>query len=144
MIKKCQMCGNDFETASNRALYCSDCRKKRQVEKNNAYKKRKSEGLSREIGSTQICPVCGKEFILKTGSQKACEECQPKQAMSTKSKVNNRYTKSHYDRISVILPKGEREILKTYAESHGMSVNRVITSALEEYMKNHEEDTSNG
>ena len=89
MIKKCQMCGNDFETASNRALYCADCRKKRQVEKNNAYKKRKSKGLSREIGSTQICPVCGKEFILKTGSQQVCEKCQPKQAMSAKSKVNN-------------------------------------------------------
>lgn len=138
MIKICQMCGNEFETNSNRAMYCSDCRNKRQVEKNNAYKQRRREGLTREIGSTQLCPVCGKEFILKTGSQKCCDECRHKQTNAVKSKVNNRYTKAHYDRLSIVLPKGERERVKIFAQEHGMSVNKLLMSALDEYMKKHE------
>ena len=137
MEKICRMCGNEFNTNSNRAMYCPDCRNKRQVEKNNAYKQRRREGLTREIGSTQLCLVCGKEFVLKTGSQKCCDECRHKQTNAVKSKVNNRYTKTHYDRLSLVLQKGERERVKTFAQKHGMSVNKLLMSALDEYIKNH-------
>lgn len=135
MIKICQMCGNEFKTDSNRAMYCPGCRKKRQVEKNNAYKQRRRDGLTREVGSTQPCPICGKEFVLKTGSQKCCDECRHKQTNAVKSEYNNRYIKAHYDRLSLFLPKGESELVKEFAKSHEMSVNKLLRLALDEYMK---------
>ena len=135
MIKICQMCGNEFETDSNRAMYCPVCRKKRHIEKNNAYKQRKKEGLTREVGSTQLCPICGKEFVLKTGSQKCCGGCRHKQTNNVKFKYNSKYVKAHYDRLSLFLPKGERERVKAFAQSHGMSLNKLFMSALDEYMK---------
>ena len=39
------------------------------------------------------------------------------------------------------VPKGEREKIKEYADSLGMSVNKLLLTALEEYKKNHEKET---
>lgn len=38
---------------------------------------------------------------------------------------------------------GERENIKAYAESLGMSVNKLLLTALEEYKSNHHTDTKN-
>ena len=43
----------------------------------------------------------------------------------------------HYYHIRVNVPKGEREKIKAYAESLGMSVNKLLLTALEEYQTNH-------
>ena len=43
----------------------------------------------------------------------------------------------HYDYIRVNVPKGERDAIKAYAESQGMSVNKLLLTALEEYQTNH-------
>ena len=45
--------------------------------------------------------------------------------------------KGHYDYIRVNVPKGEREKIKAYAESQGMSVNKLLLTALEEYKEKH-------
>lgn len=46
---------------------------------------------------------------------------------------DNEYRREHYDRTTVMLPKGRRAILKQYAAERGESLNTVIIAALEQY-----------
>ena len=134
VTRKCEMCGMEFQTASNRAKYCQYCRDKVQVLRNKAYKEKKESGTVVKIGSEQICPLCGKTYIVASGSQKYCKDCTPKRK---KVPPNTEYLKEKYDYIRVTVPKGEREKIKAYAESQGMSVNRLLLTALEEYQNRH-------
>lgn len=133
-IRKCEMCGIEFQTASNRAKYCQYCRDKVQVMRNKAYKEKKESGTAVKIGSEQICPLCGKMFTVTSGSQKYCKDCTPQRK---KAPPNTEYLKEKYDYIRVNVPKGEREKIKEYAQSQGMSVNKLLLTALEEYQKSH-------
>lgn len=45
-----------------------------------------------------------------------------------------RYNKKTYDRIDVIVKKGQRQIIKDFAASQGKSLNRFICDAIEEQM----------
>ena len=45
-----------------------------------------------------------------------------------------RYNKKAYDRINVIVKKGQREIIKNFAASQGKSLNRFILAAVEKEM----------
>lgn len=45
-----------------------------------------------------------------------------------------RYNKKAYDRIDLIVKKGQREIIKEYAASQGKSLNRFILDAVEKEM----------
>ncbi len=45
-----------------------------------------------------------------------------------------RYNKKTYDRIDVIVPKGKREVIKVFAASHGISVNKLINDAIDKAM----------
>lgn len=45
-----------------------------------------------------------------------------------------RYNKKAYDRINIIVKKGQREIIKEYAASQGKSLNRFILDAVEKEM----------
>lgn len=49
-----------------------------------------------------------------------------------------RYNKKAYDRIDVVVPKGQREIIKAFAASQGKSLNRFICDAIEYQMKQSE------
>lgn len=50
-----------------------------------------------------------------------------------------RYNKKTYDRIDVIVKKGQRQIIKDFAASQGKSLNRFICDAIEYQMnKEHE------
>lgn len=136
ITRKCEMCGMEFQSNSNRAKYCIYCRDKAQVERNRAYAEKKKSGTSVPIGSEQICPICKKPYTVTSGSQKCCTECNSKQKRK-KTPPNTDYLKDHYDYIRMNVPKGEREKIKAYAESQGMSVNKLLLTALEEYKKNH-------
>ena len=46
-----------------------------------------------------------------------------------------RYNKKAYDRIDVVVPKGQRDIIKAFAASQGKSLNRFICDAIEFQMK---------
>lgn len=46
-----------------------------------------------------------------------------------------RYNKKAYDRIDVVVPKGQREIIKAFAASQGKSLNRFICDAIDYQMK---------
>ena len=45
-----------------------------------------------------------------------------------------RYNKKAYDRIDVVVKKGQREIIKAFAASQGKSLNRFICDAIEAQM----------
>lgn len=45
-----------------------------------------------------------------------------------------RYKQKNYDRVLVLLPKGERDRLKAYAKSQGQSVNALILDLLNREM----------
>ena len=45
-----------------------------------------------------------------------------------------RYNKKTYDRISIIVHKGKRQVIKDFAASQGKSLNRFICDAIEYQM----------
>lgn len=46
-----------------------------------------------------------------------------------------RYNKKAYDRIDLVVKKGERQIIKDFAASQGKSLNRFILDAVEAEIK---------
>lgn len=50
-----------------------------------------------------------------------------------------RYNKKAYDRIDVIVKKGQRQIIKDFAASQGKSLNRFICDAIEAEMNKKKE-----
>lgn len=53
----------------------------------------------------------------------------------TSAAVKNRYANKAYDRINLLVPKGEKEKIKEHAEKNGESVNGYINRIIEEDMK---------
>ena len=51
-----------------------------------------------------------------------------------------RYNKKAYDRINIVVKKGQRQIIKDFAASQGKSLNRFICDAIE-YQMNKEKET---
>ena len=49
-------------------------------------------------------------------------------------KAVKKYNDSHYDRVVVNLPKGERAALKAEAAARNISVNKLINDAIKEYL----------
>lgn len=45
-----------------------------------------------------------------------------------------RYNKKTYDRINIVVKKGQREIIKNFAASQGKSLNRFVLDAVEAEM----------
>ena len=46
-----------------------------------------------------------------------------------------RYNKKAYDRINIIVKKGQREIIKDFAANQGKSLNRFVLDAVEAEIK---------
>ncbi|HIR65210.1 MAG TPA: antitoxin [Candidatus Faecousia faecigallinarum] len=42
-----------------------------------------------------------------------------------------RYNKKAYDRISIVVPKGKRQVIADFAKRQGKSVNRFINDAID-------------
>ena len=53
-------------------------------------------------------------------------------------KYNNECYKNAYDRINLAVPKGEKDKIKSHAESRGESVNGFIKRAIDETMERDE------
>lgn len=56
-----------------------------------------------------------------------------------KIEANNRYQAKTYDKVTVMLPKGTKEIVTNNAKKHGESLNAYLNRAILNQMKN--EDT---
>lgn len=48
----------------------------------------------------------------------------------------NKYINKAYDRINLVVPKGQKDVIKTHAESRGESVNGFIQRAIQTTMDN--------
>lgn len=72
--KTCATCGVGFSGGSV-AIYCPACRAERIRDRD---RKRNSQHRekARKIGSTDLCVVCGVEYVVKSGMQKYCPTCQ--------------------------------------------------------------------
>ena len=44
----------------------------------------------------------------------------------------NEYTKQHYDRMTLLLPKGKKKDLQEYAKANGKTASQVIVKLLED------------
>lgn len=50
-------------------------------------------------------------------------------------KYNNAYNAGAYDRFSLMLPKGKKDIIKAAADASGQSVNSFINRAIDEKLE---------
>lgn len=53
--------------------------------------------------------------------------------------ANNRYSNNKYDRINLAVPKGQKDVIKKYADSRKQSINAFIISAIAEKMEREKE-----
>lgn len=51
---------------------------------------------------------------------------------TARTRANNKWNAKAYDRINLTVPKGQKDAIKAYAESHGESVNGFISRAIME------------
>jgi len=49
-----------------------------------------------------------------------------------KAEWQNNYIARKYDRLNIIVPKGQKEALQTHAESAGQSLNAYVVQAVDE------------
>ena len=50
-------------------------------------------------------------------------------------KYNNNFKKDNYDETRFLIPKGNREILKSFSKIKGISMSQIIINAIENYYK---------
>lgn len=50
-------------------------------------------------------------------------------------KAVHNYVKKNYDRIEITAPKGKKDEIKAYAETHGYSLNSFVNEAIDEKMQ---------
>lgn len=53
----------------------------------------------------------------------------------SKFDYNNEYAAEHYDRITILLPKGRKEKIKEYCKSKDISMSEFINACLDEKLK---------
>lgn len=54
-------------------------------------------------------------------------------------KASNKYQAKAYDRMNLLVKKGEREKIKAYAESKGLSLNAYVTGLIYKDMESENE-----
>ena len=61
----------------------------------------------------------------------------------TSSKVKDRYNAKAYDELKIRVPKGEKEQIKSHADTQGESLNGFVKRAIDETMQRDNEATTN-
>ena len=54
----------------------------------------------------------------------------------SRTDYKNQFSKEHYDRLNLVLPKGQKELLKKQCDEMEMSVNEYIRLLIQDDMKN--------
>lgn len=116
--KICKGCGATF-MGHKRMEYCEACRKHRNHTED---KPSWTEG---------ICAKCGTAFTKASPNQKFCPECGIINKRQVRTRVNDKYNKSAYDRFEFRVPKGGKNRIISHAEKQGESVNQFITRAVD-------------
>ena len=52
------------------------------------------------------------------------------------SEYKNEYKRNNYDSVSLTIAKGYKDKLKQYASTQNMSLNKLINTAIQEYLEN--------
>ena len=139
----CTVCGRSFKGGPN-AIYCPDCRTDRRRERERIYRERQKLGNTRKLGSTDICEVCGKEYIVTGGLQKYCTECSA-EAIAAKDRIKSRewnrqnidYDKQREDRQKATAPRKCVICGKEYIPDGGGSVTCSRECAAEHRKRQH-------
>lgn len=58
----------------------------------------------------------------------------PREYNEAKKEANRRWDEKNLDRVSVVLPKGTKELLQAEAKKQDTSVNGLINKAIADYM----------
>ena len=77
-------------------------------EQGHMLKEKKNNIETRTIGGTDVCPECGKPYIVRSGSQVVCEDCRKKHTNKRKQKTNAKYSAKAYDMLTVYVKKGQK------------------------------------
>ena len=56
-------------------------------------------------------------------------------ASKAQQEAVNKYMKSNYDRVNLVMPKGKKDIIQAHAAQQGESVNAYINRAIDEAMQ---------
>ena len=56
-------------------------------------------------------------------------------ASKAQQKAVNKYHRTHYDRVNLIVPKGQRDVFRAHAEAQGESLNAFVCRAIREAME---------
>lgn len=56
---------------------------------------------------------------------------------SAKTKAQNKWVAKAYDRITLLVAKDKKDVIKAYAENKGLSLNGYINQLIEKDMENH-------
>lgn len=62
-------------------------------------------------------------------------------ASKAQQKAVNKYMKSNYDRVNLVMPKGKKDIIQAHAAQQGESVNAYINRAIDEAMQREDSAT---
>ena len=68
------------------------------------------------------------------------EDINKKEKFDANVYISN-YTKEHYDKITIIAPKGTKESVMKNAKDNGMSASKYILGAIKFYEKNSDSDS---
>lgn len=98
----CRQCGATFK-GGPRAWYCPACRIERHRETLRGFK------ANRPLGSTDICLICGNEYIVKAGRQKYCPDCAAEQLREADRKQGLEYYRKNKETINPARNKRRRK-----------------------------------
>ena len=73
-IRVCRQCGEKF-MGYPRSFYCESCNMIRKKEQKKRSNERQKLGITRKIGSIDICEICGDEYIVNGARQRYCKKC---------------------------------------------------------------------
>lgn len=86
---------------------------------------------------TVKCKNCGKDYESKANRSGLCSDCK----VSARSKNNTKYRDANYEQIMFYVKKGDKALIKEFANTYGMSLNELCNKALDSFMaKCYEED----
>ena len=74
--RTCRACGARV-LGGPRRWYCDACAAERNREATRLCAARRRAGATRQIGSTDLCAVCGKPYEVNSGRQRYCPVCAP-------------------------------------------------------------------
>lgn len=75
------------------------------------------------------CKNCGNYYESNVNREGICPDCK----ITVRGRTNTRYREKTYDRITLYVAKGDREVIKEYAAKHGMSTNEFVNKAIDYY-----------